>query len=71
MTILEQCAAARRELPIALAQSYMLTKPGAPRQEALGRIFAPMTPAWQLQCRAELLRCHEAKRARTVAEVAA
>lgn len=51
-----------RELPVALAQTFVRTKPDSPRLETLNRLFVSMSLADQLRCRAELFECREARR---------
>lgn len=52
-----------RELPVALAHSYAVTKPSAQeRMEMLNRVYLSLAPIDQLKCRAELRRCKQAQR---------
>jgi hypothetical protein len=60
--IVQQCYARRRDLPIALAHVVAGTKPYSLALERLNRLYAGLTPADQLRCRAELLECREARR---------
>lgn len=62
-------AARVRELPVALAQTFVRVKPDSPRVETLNRLFRGLSLEGQLRCRAELFECREAKRGRRNAAI--
>lgn len=68
---LESIVEAKRDLPIALAHAFAAPNPYGEvgRMALLNKIFATMSPADQLRCRAEFLECREAKRGKRLAEV--
>ncbi len=60
-------AARVRELPVALAQTFVRTRPDSPRVATLNRLYAQLDPVDQLRCRAELFECREARRGQRLA----
>lgn len=55
-------------LPLRIAQRLARTPiTNQPAQAMLARLFAGLSPAGQLQCRAELLECRAAKRGERIA----
>lgn len=68
---LETIVEAKRELPVALAHAFSEPRPFADhaRTARLNRLFSHLSPADQLRCRAEFLKCREAKRDKRLAEV--